>query len=143
MTTTATQPALPVHPHVAAAAQQVATAKATVDRLAPALSEKQAAERKLAARIGEMEAAKAAILQRRREVGEEPDDAGRITIIEDDIGDLENLHSEAGAASPQRGGRRSKLGSTTRPHRKTCAGRKQKPRPRRSWNTCLRSRPHA
>ncbi len=88
-------PAIERDPLIATAAYSVASARATLIKGERIYSSLQAAASKSQARLSEELAKVAAIKQRRASGDRREDDAGAMTLLEDDIADLERLLSDA------------------------------------------------
>lgn len=88
-------PAIECDPLIAAAAHDVASARAALIKEESIYSRLQAAASKCQVRLNEELAKVAAIKQRRAAGDRREDDAGAMTLLEDDIVDLERLFSEA------------------------------------------------
>jgi hypothetical protein len=88
-------PVIECDPSIAAAAHSVASARAALIKEENFYSRLQAAASKCQVRLNE-ELAKVAVIKQRRAAGDRrEDDAGAMTLLEDDIADLERLFSEA------------------------------------------------
>jgi hypothetical protein len=90
-------PAIEADPVITAAAGAVAQARAAVSKAERALAPHQAAADKLQTRINEERSKVAAIKERRSAGDRRDDDAGSMTLLADDIADLERLLSAAQA----------------------------------------------